>query len=192
MISAWRLLPPRQAATVDRHLGAPACRAWCMAALVSALALPSAGPGLAAAAAKARPAAEFSRPRLDHISDFFMHEVAAEKIAGAIVSIQRHGRSVYFKAFGVRDVATKAPMTSDTIFRLYSMSKPITAAAAMTLVEEGKLSLADPLSKYIPAFADVKVGVERVGEDGKPQLELVPPERPIIIQDLLRNSSGIV
>src|SRR5207247_10608923 len=91
-----------------------------------------------------------------------------------------------------REVATGAPRTSDTIFRLYSMSKPITEVAAMTLVEEGKLSLSDPLSKYIPAFADVKVGVEQVGEGGKPRLDLVPPERPIIIQDLLRHSSGIV
>jgi CubicO group peptidase (beta-lactamase class C family) len=72
------------------------------------------------------------------------------------------------------------------------MSKPITAVAAMTLVEEGRLSLTDPLSKYIPAFADVKVGVEHDGEDGKPGLDLVPPERPILIQDLLRHSSGIV
>src|SRR5258708_39525521 len=112
MIWAWRLRPPRQAATVDRHLGAPACRAWCMASLVSALALPSAGPGLAAAAAKARPAAEFSRPRLDHISDFFMHEVAAEKIAGAYVFIHRHGRSVYLKTFRVHRRATKTPKTS--------------------------------------------------------------------------------
>jgi CubicO group peptidase (beta-lactamase class C family) len=142
--------------------------------------------GLAAEALKLSPAG------LERISDFFTHEVVAGKIPGAIVSIQRHGRPVYFKAFGVRDVATKAPMTPDTIFRLYSMSKPITAVAAMTLIEEGRLSLADPLSKYIPAFADVKVGVERVGEDGKPRLDLVAPDRPILIQDLMRHSSGIV
>ena len=129
---------------------------------------------------------------LERIDDFFNHEVATGKIPGAIISIQRHGRPVYFKTFGVRDVATKAPMTPDTIFRLYSMSKPITAVAAMTLVEEGKLALTDPLSKYIPAFADVKVGVERTGEDGKPRLDLVPPVRPILIQDLLRHSSGLV
>jgi CubicO group peptidase (beta-lactamase class C family) len=129
---------------------------------------------------------------LARITDFFTHEVAVGKIPGAIVSIQRLGRPVYFKTFGVRDISTMAPMTPDTIFRLYSMSKPITAVAAMTLVEEGKLSLADPISKYIPAFADVKVGVERVGEDGKPQLDLVPPDRPILIQDLMRHSSGIV
>jgi CubicO group peptidase (beta-lactamase class C family) len=135
---------------------------------------------------------KLSPTRLNRITDFFNNEVAAKKIPGAIVLIQRHGRPVYMKTFGVRDVATGRPMTSDTIFRLYSMSKPITAVAVMMLVEQGKLSLSDPLSKYIPAFADVKVGVERTGDDGKPVLDLVPPDRPITIQDLLRHSSGIV
>jgi CubicO group peptidase (beta-lactamase class C family) len=196
MIVAWRLLFLRQAqlrqaqSILHRHSGSRK-RPWRAAALVSALAIQAAGTGLAAAV-KPRPAVEFSRSRLDRISDFFTNEVAAKRIQGAIISIRRHGRPVYSRTFGVRDVATGAPMTSDTIFRLYSMSKPITAVAAMMLVEEGKLSLADPLSKYIPAFADVKVGVERVGDDGKPRLDLVPPERPIIIQDLLRHSSGIV
>jgi CubicO group peptidase (beta-lactamase class C family) len=187
----WASLPPRQAATINRHAGSRKRRVCAVAALLSALAMPVVGSGLPAAA-KPRPAMELSRAGLARISDFFTHEVAAGKIPGAIVSIQRHGRPVYLKTFGVRDVATRGPMTSDTIFRLYSMSKPITAVAAMMLVEEGKLSLSDPLSKYIPAFADVKVGVERTGEDGKPRLDLVPPQRPIIIQDLLRHSSGIV
>jgi CubicO group peptidase (beta-lactamase class C family) len=135
---------------------------------------------------------KFSSERLERISAFFQDEIATGRIPGAIVSIQRHGRPAYFRTFGVRDVATRAPMTSNTIFRLYSMSKPITAVAAMTLIEEGRLSLADPLSKYIPAFADVKVGVERSGDDGKPRLDLVAPERPITIQDLMRHTSGIV
>jgi CubicO group peptidase (beta-lactamase class C family) len=196
MILAWRLFSSRQArssrqaTTANRHSGLRK-RPWRVTALISALALSIAGTGYAAAV-KPRPATEFSRARLDRISAYFMHEIAAKKIPGAIVSIRRHGRPVYFKTFGVRDVATGAPMTSGTIFRLYSMSKPITAVAAMMLVEEGKLSLSDPLSKYIPAFADVKVGVERVGDDGKPRLDLVPPERPITIEDLLRHSSGIV
>ena len=82
-------------------------------------------------------------------------------------------------------------MTPDTIFRIYSMSKPITTVAAMMLVEEGKLQLDDPLSKYIPAFEDVKVGVESKGEDGKTQLDLVPAKRPITIQDLMRHTSGL-
>ncbi len=135
---------------------------------------------------------KLSPSRLDRITEFFNHEVATRKIPGAIVLIQRHGRPAYFKTFGVRDVATMRPMTSDTIFRLYSMSKPITAVAAMSLVEEGKLSLTDPVSQYIPSFADVKVGVARDVPGGKPVLDLVPPVRPITIQDLLRHTSGLV
>jgi CubicO group peptidase (beta-lactamase class C family) len=82
-------------------------------------------------------------------------------------------------------------MSPDTIFRLYSMSKPVTSVAAMMLVEEGKLALDDPVSKYIPAFADMKVGVEKRGEDGKLTLSLVPLDRPITIEDLLRHTSGL-
>ena len=78
--------------------------------------------------------------------------------------IQRDGKTVYSSSFGVRDPGTKEPMTPDSIFRIYSMSKPITTVAAMMLVEEGKLQLDDPLSKYIPAFANVKVGIEKKGE----------------------------
>jgi CubicO group peptidase (beta-lactamase class C family) len=171
--------------------------AWrLMAALPLVLAMLSTGIGHAAEPAGGEGVApstlKLSPTGLARITRFFTHEVAAGKIPGAIVSIQRHGRPAYFKTFGVRDVTTRAPMTPDTIFRLYSMSKPITAVAAMTLVEEGKLSLADPLSKYIPAFADAKVGVERTDDDGKPRLDLVPLDRPILIQDLMRHTSGIV
>ena len=104
---------------------------------------------------------------------------------------QQHGQPVYFENFGVRDVATQLQMTADTIFRLYSMSKPITSVAAMMLVEEGELSLDDPVAKYIPAFADVKVGVETPDQDGKPALVLEPLNRPITIEDLLRHTSGL-
>jgi CubicO group peptidase (beta-lactamase class C family) len=82
-------------------------------------------------------------------------------------------------------------MTDDTIFRLYSMSKPVTSVAAMMLVEDGKLALGDPLAKYIPAFADVKVGVEKRDEAGKLTLALEPLQRPITIEDLLRHTSGL-
>src|SRR4029079_4095250 len=83
------------------------------------------------------------------------------------------------------------PMTPDAIFRIYSMSKPITSVAAMMLVEDGKLALQDPVAKYIPALAGVKVGVEKTDENGK--LVLVPETlaRPITIQDLLRRTSGL-
>jgi CubicO group peptidase (beta-lactamase class C family) len=136
-------------------------------------------------------AAGLSRERLGRIGTFLKHEIADNKIPGAMMLIQRKGKLAYFEAFGVRDPATKAPMTANTIFRIYSMSKPITSVAAMMLVEEGKLSLEEPLSKYIPAFANVKVGVEKKGDDGKMTLDLVAPRRPIFIQDLMRHTSGI-
>jgi CubicO group peptidase (beta-lactamase class C family) len=135
--------------------------------------------------------ASFSQERLQRVGDYIRNEIATGKIPGAIMLIQQHGQPVYFENFGVRDVATQLPMTADTIFRLYSMSKPITSVAAMMLVEDGKLSLDDPVSKYIPAFADVKVGVEKRDQDGKPALVLEPLNRPITIEDLLRHTSGL-
>jgi CubicO group peptidase (beta-lactamase class C family) len=133
----------------------------------------------------------FSREKFGRVSDYFRNEITSGKIPGAIVLIQQHGAPIYYEKFGVRDIATQLSMTDDTIFRLYSMSKPITSVAAMMLVDDGKLSLDDPLSKYIPAFADVKVGVEKPDEAGKPMLNLEPLRRPITIEDLLRHTSGI-
>jgi len=153
--------------------------------------------GLVVAAPRAhggpRPAIEtgFSAQGLKRISDYFANEVSAGHIPGAVVLIQQHGRPVYFKTFGLRDVVAQAPMTKDAIFRLYSMSKPITSVAAMMLVDDGKIALHDPLSKYIPPFADVKVGVEQKDASGKAVLALVPLQRPITIEDLLRHTSGI-
>jgi CubicO group peptidase (beta-lactamase class C family) len=135
--------------------------------------------------------ASFSQEGLQRVGDYIRNEIATGKIPGAIMLIQQHGQPVYFENFGVRDVATQLPMTADTIFRLYSMSKPITSVAAMMLVEDGKLSLDDPVLKYIPAFADVKVGVEKRDQDGKPALVLEPLNRPITIEDLLRHTSGL-
>ena len=110
--------------------------------------------------------AGFSSAGLARLDAYIKNEIAGNKIPGAIMMIQRNGKTAYFNSFGVRDPGTKEPMTPDTIFRIYSMSKPITTVAAMMLVEEGKLQLDEPLSKYIPAFANVKVGVEKKGEDG--------------------------
>jgi CubicO group peptidase (beta-lactamase class C family) len=144
------------------------------------------------ARAQADPGAAAPSPaRLERLSGFFENEVATGKLAGAIVLIQQHGRPIYFKCFGVRDVATKQPMTPDTIFALHSMTKPITSLAAMMLIDNGKLALADPVSKYIPAFAAVKVGVDSKTESGDSVLKLVPPNRPVTIEDLLRQTSGI-
>ncbi len=135
--------------------------------------------------------ATLSRAKLERVGDYIRHEIAAGTIPGAVILIQQHGHPVYFQSFGVRDVESRRPMTADTIFRLYSMSKAITSVAAMMLVEDGKLSLDDPVAKYIPAFANAKVGVEKSDEDGKPMLALEPLNRPITIEDLLRHTSGL-
>jgi CubicO group peptidase (beta-lactamase class C family) len=159
-----------------------------MRILLLAAALAAAG-GLAARV-QAEPAMP-SAVGLERLSAFFENEVTSGRIPGAVVLIQQHGSPVYLKSFGVQDVATKAPMTPDTIFALHSMTKPITCLAAMMLVDEGKLAPSDPVSKYIPAFADVKVGVASRTADGAPVLTLVPPDRPMTVEDLLRQTSGI-
>jgi CubicO group peptidase (beta-lactamase class C family) len=134
--------------------------------------------------------AGFSTEALGRIDAFLKREIDGNKIPGAVMLIKRNGETAYFTSVGLRDSGTGATMTPDTLFRIYSMSKPITTVAAMMLVEEGKLLLEDPLSKYIPAFADMKVGMETKGEGGM-TLELVPAKRPITIQDLMRHTSGL-
>jgi CubicO group peptidase (beta-lactamase class C family) len=133
----------------------------------------------------------FSQERLQHLETYIKADVAKGLIPGAIITVVRKGKVAYQKSLGVRDVATKEPMTLDTIFRIYSMTKPITTVAAMMLVEEGRLALEEPVAKYIPAFAQVKVGVEKVDASGKASLDLVAPRRPMTIQDLLRHTSGL-
>jgi CubicO group peptidase (beta-lactamase class C family) len=135
--------------------------------------------------------AHFNPERLERITEFFRKEVADGKIPGAIVLISQHGKPVYYEKFGQRDVTTKEPMTDDTIFTVFSMSKPITSVAAMMLVDEGRLKLDDPLAKYIPSFANAKVGVELKAGNGEKKLQLEPLKRPITILDLMRHTSGI-
>jgi CubicO group peptidase (beta-lactamase class C family) len=137
------------------------------------------------------PGAHFNQDKLAKVGEFFKNEVATGKIPGAIVLIQQHGKPVYRQSFGVQDVVSKAPITDQTIFRLFSMTKAITSVVAMQLVDEGKLPLQDPIAKYIPSFANVKVGVEKKAEDGTKTLELVPPNRPPTVLDLMRHTSGI-
>jgi CubicO group peptidase (beta-lactamase class C family) len=144
-------------------------------------------PGQGRAAAARAP----SPDRLERITEFFDNEIAAGKLPGAVVLIQQHGKPVYLQCFGVRDVATNVPMTPATIFALHSMTKPITSVAAMMLIDAGKLNLSDPVSKFIPDFADAKVGVSTTAADGTPVLKLVPVDRPVTIEDLLRHTSGI-
>jgi CubicO group peptidase (beta-lactamase class C family) len=136
--------------------------------------------------------AHFNPEKLARVGDYLRDQVANGKIPGAIVLIQQHGKPVYHEFIGVQDVVSKKPMTDQTIFRLFSMTKAITSVTAVMLLDEGKFSLDDPISKYIPSFANVKVGVEKINEDGSKTLDLVPPRRPPTVLDLMRHTSGIV
>jgi CubicO group peptidase (beta-lactamase class C family) len=137
------------------------------------------------------PNATLSVEKLSRIDDFLKDQTATGKIPGAIVLIQRYGKPVYFKCFGKRDVDAGIDMTPDAIFPIHSVTKTITSVAAMVLVDRGKIALDDPVSKYIPSFAGMKVGVERKDDAGRPVLDLVPPRRPVTIEDLLLQTSGI-
>src|SRR2546429_2867732 len=121
------------------------------AALAVCVVMPAAAQGIP----KAQSPEEvgFLSTRLKRLSDRINEGVKSGEIPGAVVLIARNGKIVMFDAFGFRDREAKAPMTTDAIFRIASMTKPIVSVAAMILVEEGKLSLVDPVSKYIPAFA---------------------------------------
>ncbi|MFO1115871.1 MAG: serine hydrolase domain-containing protein [Beijerinckiaceae bacterium] len=127
-----------------------------------------------------------SRDGLDRLGHALEREIAEGRLPGAVAMIARNGRVGYFEAFGRRDPNAAGDMETDAIFRIYSMTKPLVSTAIMMMVEEGRILLADPVSKYIPAFAATKVGVVRDGE-----LDLVAPDRPMTVQDLLRHTSGL-
>jgi CubicO group peptidase (beta-lactamase class C family) len=151
----------------------------------------------AAAFAQSLPSAKpeqvgLSSERLQRLTDVIKADVDKRVIPGAVVLVVRHGKIAFFETVGVRDPATKVPMTKDTIFRIYSMSKPITSVAAMVLWEDGKFNLAEPVSKYIPHMGSLKVGVEKPDPSGgQPTLELVPTKRDMTIHDLFRHTSGL-
>jgi CubicO group peptidase (beta-lactamase class C family) len=127
-----------------------------------------------------------SSSRLQRMSDVFQREIDKGTMPGATVMVARGGQIGWFDALGKQDPSTSAPMMRDTIFRIFSMTKPIVSIGVMMLLEEGHFLLDDPLAKFIPEFANQKVGVENNGK-----LNLVPVRRPITIQDLLRHTSGI-
>jgi CubicO group peptidase (beta-lactamase class C family) len=137
------------------------------------------------------PGATLSGGKLAAIDDFIKGEVAAGRIPGACVLVQQHGKPLYSKCFGTRDPDNGTPLTSDSIFPIHSVTKTITSVAAMMLVDRSRIALDDPVAKYIPAFAGMKVGVERTDESGKQVLDLVPLRRPITVRDLLLQTSGI-
>ena len=134
----------------------------------------------------------FSSERLKRVTDAFQSEVDKGAIPGAVVLIARNGKIAYFEAFGFQNRENKEPMKTDAIFRIASMSKPITSVAVMMLVEEGKIQLLDPVSRYLPEFKGVQVGVEKLNTTtGNSELIGEPPRQEMTIQDLLRHTSGL-
>lgn len=124
--------------------------------------------------------------RLQRMSDVFRREIDKGTMPGATIMVARGGQIGWFDALGRQNPTEGRTMAQDSIFRIFSMTKPIVSVGVMMLLEEGHFLLDDPIAKFIPEFANQKVGVENNGK-----LDLVPVQRPITIQDLLRHTSGI-
>ena len=124
--------------------------------------------------------------RLQKLSDAFKRDIDKGTIPGVTIMVARRGQIGWFEALGRQNPEGAAPMAHNSIFRIFSMTKPIVSVGIVMLLEDGYLQLNDPVAKYIPEFADQKVGVENNGK-----LDLVPLARPMTVQDLLRHTSGI-
>jgi CubicO group peptidase (beta-lactamase class C family) len=133
----------------------------------------------------------FSSQRLQRVTDTFNADVASGKIPGAVVLIARRGKVAYQQAFGFQDRAADTAMRPDSIFRIASMTKPITIVAALMLAEEGKLQLMNPVSVYLPQLKQLQVGVEVKDGGGDRRLMLEPARREVTVQDLMRHTSGM-
>jgi len=135
----------------------------------------------------------FSQERLARIAAAINGDVEKGKLPGAVVLVARKGQVAYFESFGYLDKASGKKMTKDAIFRAYSMTKPWASVAAMMLMEEGRIQLTDPVSKYLPSFKDLKVTAQRKDPaTGEVTFATVPAEREPTIQDLLRHTAGLV
>ena len=150
---------------------------------------------LPVAAADPLPRAEpetvgMSSARLARIGEVLRADIERGRIPGAVVAIARKGKIVYFEAFGYRDKAVGVPMTTDTIFSIASMTKPMVTVGALQLYEQGRVLIDDPLSKYLPQFANMQVARMDVAE--QTILDTTPAARQITIQDLMRHTSGII
>ena len=132
----------------------------------------------------------FLAPRLNALSAKINKDVSDARLPGAVILVGRNGNLVHAEAVGIQNPKTAVAMRRDSIFRLYSMTKPIVSVAAMMMIEEGKIFLADPVSKYLPELANLKVGVERNDAGGKKILDVVPATREMTVHDLLRHTAG--
>lgn len=132
-----------------------------------------------------------SSERLQRIASVLKGDVEKGRLPGAVVAIARKGKLAYFETVGFLDAARKVEMPRDAIFSLASMSKPMTSIAIMMLIEDGRLFLSDPVAKFLPAMANMKVGVIKADAQGKETVEAEPAKRQPTIQDLLRHTSGL-
>ena len=130
-----------------------------------------------------------SSERMHRIHDAIQRHIDAGEISGAVTLVARRGRLVHLEAHGLMDIESKRPMEKDAIFRIASMSKPVTGVAVMMMLEEGKLHLNDPVSKYLPEFKNAKVAIAR-GNSGESYL--VPADRDLTIRDLLTHTNGLM
>ncbi|NIO04737.1 MAG: serine hydrolase [Proteobacteria bacterium] len=133
-----------------------------------------------------------SSERLDRIGAILKADIEKGVIPGAVVLVARRGKSAYFESFGMSDLEAGTPMQKDSIFHIYSMTKPITSVGVMMLQEEGRIFLSDGISKYIPELGELDVGVEETDTaTGQTTFSTVRAEREMTIQDLLRQTSGL-
>ncbi|MGW1545045.1 serine hydrolase domain-containing protein [Streptomyces sp. NPDC002309] len=124
---------------------------------------------------------------LDRVDQHFAHYVDVGRLPGYLVSVARGGRIAHLTTYGSRDVAAGLPVESDTLWRIYSMTKPFTAVAALMLVEDGRLSLDDPVARHLPAFADARVHESGSGADTRTR----PPAGPMLIRHLMTHTAGL-
>ena len=169
-------------------------------------ALLAAAPALAPHAETATPqSVGLSSERLQRVHELVARTIAAGEISGAVTLVARNGQVAYLEAQGVMDLATKKPMQPDSMFRLASMSKPVAAVAILMLAEEGKVRLSDPVSRFIPAYANLEVGIAKPAAPGPggppaaappagapPAFYTVPATRQITVLDLLTHTSGLM
>ena len=132
-----------------------------------------------------------SPARLDHLKTWLQGEVDQGRIPGAVVMIVRDGKLAWSQTVGYLDKDAGKPLTKDAIFRIYSMTKPMVSVAAMMLVEDGRLQLTDPVSKYLPEFDKMNVAVASTDAAGVVTYSMVPAAKPITVHDLLRHTSGL-
>jgi CubicO group peptidase (beta-lactamase class C family) len=132
-----------------------------------------------------------SSAQLKRLEEVTQKHVDSGLVPGAVMLVARRGKIAWQATLGKRDLAAGDAMKPDSIFRIYSMSKPIVSVAVMQMVEEGKLQVSDPVAKFLPDIGKMKVGTEVQGADGRPVLRLSDPERAMTVQDLLRHTSGL-